>query len=321
MQEQTIEKTIDASPTKDLFISMLVKDIPLVRALVDLVDNSVDGARRLRGDGSLKGLEVRISIEKNTFKVTDNCGGIPVDIAQKYAFRFGRSSENSNQTKHSVGQFGVGMKRALFKLGQKFRIESTTNSSHFVVEVDVNEWKANEKTWEFQFKELEENLSNVLPEKIGTVITATALHELVAQDLALENFQIQLIADIEEAHQDSLDKGLNITFNGIPLKFRPFGLLNSERLKPAFKIMDFETEGKSPVKVKIYAGIADSNPNDAGWYIFCNGRLILGAAQTQTVGWGEGVPKYHNQFARFRGYVFTTRMTRAYFLGIQQKLE
>ena len=42
--------------------------------------------------------------------------------------------------------------------------------------------------------------------------------------------------------------------------------------------------------------------------MFCNGRMVLGADQTITTGWGEGgektIPKYHNQFATFRGYVF-----------------
>ena len=35
---------------------------------------------------------------------------------------------------------------------------------------------------------------------------------------------------------------------------------------------------------------------------------MLGADQTIVTGWGEGnsrtIPKYHNDFARFRGYVF-----------------
>jgi hypothetical protein len=41
MSNQTSSK-IDASPTKDFFISMLVKDIELIRAIIDLVDNSLD---------------------------------------------------------------------------------------------------------------------------------------------------------------------------------------------------------------------------------------------------------------------------------------
>ena len=66
------------------------------------------------------------------------------------------------------------------------------------------------------------------------------------------------------------------------------------------------------VGLRIYAGVNQSNPSDAGWYVICNGRLILSADKSETTGWGwrvvgltegDGVPRYHNQFARFRGYV------------------
>lgn len=43
-------------------------------------------------------------------------------------------------------------------------------------------------------------------------------------------------------------------------------------------------------------------------HTLANGRLVVGPDQTITTGWGEGdgktVPRYHNQFARFRGYAF-----------------
>src|SRR5262245_49152521 len=57
-------QTIDASPTKDFFISMLIKDIGTSRAILDLVDNSVDGARLLRPGGNYNGLKVEIEANK-----------------------------------------------------------------------------------------------------------------------------------------------------------------------------------------------------------------------------------------------------------------
>jgi hypothetical protein len=56
--------------------------------------------------------------------------------------------------------------------------------------------------------------------------------------------------------------------------------------------------------------VGDSSRAHAGWYVFCNGRCILEADQEATTGWSEvtedgiNVPKYHGQFARFRGYAF-----------------
>lgn len=298
-------RIIDASPTKDFFIHMLVKDIELTRAIIDLVDNCVDGALRTRPDRNYKGLEVRIEATPKAFRIVDNCGGIPIGLAQKYAFRFGRP-EDMPSIPHSVGQFGVGMKRALFKLGSKFTIESKTKTSRFVVEEDVDKWKA-QKDWQFRFKELEVNLRHVPPEDCGTKITVEPLQESVSQDFGLENFINRLRHEIRQAHQETIENGLAISLNRIPLEAHPMELLSSDELQPAFLEKKFTRNGFS-VNVKVYAGISKSEPAEAGWYIYCNGRLVMGADQTFTTGWGEGsgqtIPKYHNQFATFRGFAF-----------------
>src|SRR5215216_906231 len=134
------EKTVNASPTKEFFIFMLTRDIELSRAILDLVDNCVDGAIRERGDnGDFNGLYVRIEATKERFHIADNCGGMSAQVARDYAFRFGRPKEVVSM-KHSIGQFGVGMKRALFKLGTHFRVDSTTADSKFLLEVPVEDW-------------------------------------------------------------------------------------------------------------------------------------------------------------------------------------
>lgn len=77
---------INAFPTKGFFISMLVRDIELIRSVLDLIDNCVDGARLLRGEGGFDGLSTRIEVTADSFRIADNCGGIPVNIARDYAF-------------------------------------------------------------------------------------------------------------------------------------------------------------------------------------------------------------------------------------------
>jgi DNA topoisomerase VI subunit B len=131
-----LDNTVNASPTKEFFITMSVRDIELVDAVADLVDNCVDGARRIRPAGNFTGLWVRIEVSNRHFRIADNCGGISVDIARNYAFRFGRPKE-FKPSKHSIGQFGIGMKRALFKIGKEFVVDSSTASSRFVLTVNV----------------------------------------------------------------------------------------------------------------------------------------------------------------------------------------
>ena len=295
---------ISAYPTKDLFISMLIKDITLRDAIGDLLDNSVDGALRLRGGHSYKNLWVKIELnaEKGYFKIADNCGGIPVEVARDYAFRFGRPV-GSERTPHSVGLFGIGMKRALFKLGKKFRVESATPTSSFTMEVDVEQWKKHDKKgresdWTFQFEEADESKNN--PEdECGTTITVTELHEDVQKSFEMNNDVSELVEELQKEHFYNISKGLKIGVNGKRLKAKQLELLTSDKIKTAY----WESSD-SPLHVKIYAGVSEADRNDTGWYIFCNKRLIVGPEKR--IGWGVRkplrIPGYHSQYYRFRGY-------------------
>jgi hypothetical protein len=65
------------------------------------------------------------------------------------------------------------------------------------------------------------------------------------------------------------------------------------------------------VRVRIVVGMGNSSPREAGWYVICNGRVILEADRRPVTGWGLAedeantiiIPSFHNQFARFRGIV------------------
>src|SRR5947209_7086768 len=89
-EEELGELGIDASPTKELFVEMLTRDVALIPAIIDLADNCTDGARHTRGDKSWDGLTVDIEAKADQFVIDDNTGGMSVDVARHYAFRFGR---------------------------------------------------------------------------------------------------------------------------------------------------------------------------------------------------------------------------------------
>ena len=141
---------IEAMPTKAFFVNMLVRDIPLERAVLDLLDNCIDGAKSVRpGDeADYTGLFVTIEMNGERFKIEDNCGGFDVRQARRYAFRFGRP-DDADSTAYSIGQFGVGMKRALFKFGKFFEVKSTTENQHWSMHVGVDEWLSRETIGHF----------------------------------------------------------------------------------------------------------------------------------------------------------------------------
>ena len=297
-----VDNIIDASVSKSFFVDMLVRDIPLEMAIHDLLDNCVDGALNLRGNQSFGGLEVNITCSQEYFEIRDNCGGIDPDIARNYAFRFGRPKD-VEPVPHSVGRFGVGMKRAVFKLGKQFTVSSTSLKHRFVVDVDVASWEERPE-WQFEFKEMEEFLAEVLLEDRGTTVRVNKLLPAVSERFGLEYFVSRLHTDIQSRHQVHLDRGLVVRLNNRSIVGESVAFLESgANLRAGIRLDPY-----NGVIVQQIAGVGPRNPADAGWYVFCNGRMVLRADQSELTGWGEpGVerlPKYHNNYAWFRGCVF-----------------
>jgi hypothetical protein len=305
--DNEVDLRIDASPQKAFFVHTLVRDIPLENAILDLVDNAIDGAKRVKPDGKYAGLEISIVLSPDKFWIKDNCGGISLEVAQKYAFQFGRSSD-FKPMKHSIGQFGVGMKRSLFKLGNDFIVKSITETDQFSLAVNVPEWLALQE-WEFRLRKL--TAKRTKKSQCGTEITSTDLHDEAKEKFKQEWFLDKLRQQIRVAQEHFMRNGLIIKFNGKSIPAVPWRLKAAPGLQPYSEdFLDRIKGGKISSRIK--AGIGESNPNEAGWYIFCNGRCVVERDQTAVTGWGARFqgdngasnPKYHNQFSRFRGYAF-----------------
>lgn len=301
---------VKGSPTKELFIKMLTRDISLVDAISDLVDNCVDGAIRLKKGGKFTGLEVNITVTEDGFKINDNCGGIDKKLAQEYAFCFGRPS-GTPQIDYSVGQFGIGMKRALFKMGNKFEIKSTSKKASFSIEIDVNKWSG-DANWDFKFKNITDKKFS--PAECGTEIVVSSLNQDVKDRFKLESFRAELRDKIELQHLINLSRGLAIKINSHPIESTKLKLLDGNKFTTAYWAKRFKLHGNT--NVKIYAGISEDKQSKGGWYIFCNNRLIKGPEQTDITGWGTRspvkIPKYHGQFSRFRGLVLFESKTPSF---------
>ena len=189
---------VNANPTKEFFISMLTRDIDIKAAILELIDNSIDGAKKLRPNGDYSGLFINIKYDKDSFCISDNCGGMSIETATQYAFRFGRSNDRPKEEKqHFTGVFGIGMKRSLFRMGNYFEVSSTTNTEHFDLKVDVEEWvKSDEADWSFNLSDEKTNMSNTDSET-GTVIIVKKLHDGIAKQFDLKYFFSALITHIE----------------------------------------------------------------------------------------------------------------------------
>jgi len=300
---------INGNPTKVFFIEMLTRDISIRDAIIDLLDNSIDGANSINKN-DYSNLEINVTINKDEFIVEDNCGGFSLEVAQKYAFRFGRP-EDAPTTTGTVGRFGVGMKRALFKMGKAFEVESKTQLDHFQVDVDVANWKdkkiidhdengeeIQKDDWNFNYQEITQELSNL--QNNGTYIKVSDLYADVAKLFDDESFLNDLEDDIERILNFSLEKGITITLNGKTLSKHGIVLFN-ENSKPY--LFEGEIDG---VNVRVAAGLSHvGDPDASGWYIYCNNRLVVEKDKSSSTGWRTGnIPKWHVDYVMFKGVVF-----------------
>ncbi|MEN3950725.1 ATP-binding protein [Iodidimonas sp. SYSU 1G8] len=312
MEDDTLgQNEIDATPTKGFFIDMLTRDIPLDQAILDLVDNSVDGAKAMRAQlgGNFSDRWVKMTFDADHFSIIDNCGGFGKDAAKKYAFKFGRP-DSAVRTPHSIGQFGVGMKRALFKFGRHFVVRSATTDESWEVEVPVDGWES-EPGWHFPIADIDGD-SAVSTASPGTEIIVTQLRAEVSSRFSLTTFRNTIFELIKSKHRQFIAEGLSISVNGHHVDATSLHLLTNDGLIPGTDNLTFKDKDKAQVDVRIIVAVGPSSPRKAGWYVVCNGRVILEADRSPVTGWGlveeaantTLIPSYHNQYARFRGLVF-----------------
>ncbi|MDP1774786.1 MAG: ATP-binding protein [Methylobacter sp.] len=289
MTPQHETNRVDARPTKEFFISMLTRDIATDRAILDLIDNSIDAYQ----SNSKTDSRISITINRNEFAIRDNAGGLDLETAKEYAFRFGRSASNP-LTPNSVGQFGVGMKRTLFKIAESFYVESRKNDTSYRIDVDIQEWVSKE-SWDFFFDLLDKDVLN----EGETNISVTKLRPETSELFSEQTFSIGLGNEIAAAYFKQLSDGLNIELNGKQIRSEDVFVKVSDELsclKKSIKIDD--------VDISIICGVDDRELEGGGWYVICNGRLVSEADQSIATGWGcNGIPKYHPDFAFFRGLV------------------
>lgn len=303
MNKDKDKSTVAADPAKGFFVSMLIKDITLRDAIGDLVDNAVDAIKKRAENDDLSDYEIDIKLGKTYFSISDNGYGMEAEIARTTAFNFGKSDKHE-LISNSIGQFGIGMKRAFFKLGNIIDVRSVSPTSKFEIEIDVKEWLKDKDSWRYQFKEgtLKENIKNP-PSKTGFYVKITELSNDSVLSFGDKSFINKLINEIQYEHLLNINKGLTIKINDFKLNPTSIDLVFDDNIKPTYweKIGDEE-------KVRVIAGISTKDDEDGGWYIFCNDRLIIAKNKTDETVWtgskGDGVSLWHSQYHRFRGYVF-----------------
>jgi len=313
------ELKIHVYPVKDYFIRTITKDVELEDCVLDLLDNCIDGANRaiskkkLEGplsEEGYKGFRALINFDSTGFVIEDNCGGIPLDYAIDYAFYFGRRPDAPEDLDQKIGLYGIGMKRAIFKLGERIDILTSTRDEAYRVPIDVPEWAKNPDDWDFELEE-----SDVWQEP-GTRIEITNLKKEVMREFELTPFMTKLVRMIARDYSFFLQKGFEVIVNNnkvIPFEFK---LRQSDDFMPIN--IEYQDEIEEDVLISITAGMADVPLEDDsaeatqqireadyyGWFVSCNDRIVLAGDKSKETVWGDNEFTYwHPQYYGFMGIV------------------
>ena len=297
--EEMTKGKIDASPTKKLFIDILTKDISVKACILDLIDNSVDSY--IWNEISDR-REIRLNISKNQLEIFDNCGGIERDFLKTEVFRFGADIKRNKPT---LGIYGIGMKRAILKMGETILMETDDGRNYCKIQWNIDEWSKSEK-WDIPF---EYGDSRPPANKKGyTKIVVKDLYDTVKNKFDLDSFINEIKEAIHTTYTFFIEKNDIDFFVNNEARIEPY--LGSIRVQ--YEPTRFE-DSINGVKFEIISFI---DPHEGkrtkkelgkrGWNVFCNKRLILAEDTTETTGWSgpPELPKYHPIYNEFRGLVF-----------------
>lgn len=327
---------IKAGPTKAFFVKMLTRDIELADAILDLLDNCVDGVvrelKRLDEASSngapYAGYWAKIKATPEGFEIADNCGGIARTIAENSAFMLGRPDTDRDADVETVGMYGIGMKRAIFKMGRHCLVTSQPHGdTPYKVEIPPD-WLEDDTTtthdpsvnpWQLTLTTIDERLPSN-----GTRIVVRQLYEGIRRQFDVEQstFLTDLEKEISRHYALILEKGFSVYLNGVLITPVPLMILSPDQLglsdgpsiEPYVFVGEFDGVNVD-MAVGFYRPLATeqqlddealvrSSRENAGWTVICNDRVVLYNDKSPKTGWGTGgVPGYHNQFISIAGVV------------------
>ena len=298
---------------------MLPRDISLEDAILDLVDNCVDGAMRmrkatLRQKAPFKGYFAKLTLSASGFEITDNCGGIPKEYVAA-AFSLGRPSVDQDRNLPTIGMYGIGMKRAVFKLGREALVQSNSSDGFFEVCYTKTWMKPDNEDWDLPIT----RSALKKRQKRGVTIIITDLRAEIAKQFRSKAFANRLKEKIREHFGYLIHRGFKISVNNESLTPKTLHLKYvAHSREDAIRPYDYETTIKG-VDIKVTVGFFRALARDreieeeldgprskdsGGVTVVCNDRVVLLGDQSIKTGWGDGgVPRYHPQFRTIAGLI------------------
>ena len=304
-----MDELVSFQPTKRLFIDILTRDISINDCILDLLDNAVDSYTRNK---IKEKREVQLNFDKSKISIFDNCGGIEKERLKKEVFRFGAKDFSSNVP--TIGVYGIGLKRSIFKLGESIIFETDDGKDYCKLKIDVTDW-LNKK---------DQDGNDIWDLKLTETSTTKLLNgQKPYTRIEVKSLRYETIETFTLDFETKLKKTVKIYYSRFIQNDKISFYVNDEEQK-GFEIKVKSSDGFKPVKVEDdYEGVkitiicwldlkedqkrARKELGHQGWNIFMNERLVIFDDTSEDTGWLEGgsfLPKFHSLFNRFRGVVF-----------------
>ena len=296
----------DASPTKAFFIESLTRDLTLEDAILDLVDNSIDGAIRTQAldvsasllhsppEPKSKKVNIDIAITSDSLCISDSAGGIDPDLIGDDVFRLGRPPAKGTST---LGVYGIGLKRAVFKMGRRISVSSWHPKGAFEVQY-TPAWLDDDTNWTLPVKRLPNR------DRYGTTILVEDLYPEISMRVSSPELLNKLHASLSETYSLFLQRLVSVRLKGSEMPSRDIPLGQSDEITPG--VAELHDDG---VNVAILAGLAPRKGGAwamerAGWYVLCNGRVVVFADKSELTGWDVVGPQFTPKYRGFVGVAF-----------------
>lgn len=299
----------DASPEKRLFISLLSRDISLVDAILDILDNSVNSAlepfadrlktaedyENLLDDDSVKpACTINVIFDGHSLEITDDASGISAKRAETSVFKFGRS-EDADGKDDRLSVYGIGLKRAIFKIGDQIKINSDHKEGGFSLDLKVSDWaKLKQDVWGFPISQRPPSA------KTGTTIRVTSFHDEIAKRFNDGLLDGQLRDQIAKIYALFIGRIISINVNGQPVTGLSF-VVGSNMTGQQFDVGVVSCTVRAGVAAQADGRFRDSG---SGWFVFCNGRNVIFGDKGRLTGWSNTLPIFQPKHRPFLGLIF-----------------
>ena len=282
---------VNVTPKKRVLRS-IARDLDLTRSVLELIDNSID-AWKTNNTGMKLVIDIHISKQDRKLTFKDNSGGVPMSSISQL-FTLGDTGRSARED--SIGEFGVGLKRALFSLSKDFTLDARyPEENGFHCPVNVSKYLADDE-WELVCEH-----GTKAPEG-STIIEFIDLNFEVSDKVERE-----LRKAIAETYVDTLTNNGEIFVNSTAVNFNKFNQWTKfdgdhAEFSPKRVEMKIDVQGER-IGVDITVGLMETfhQTGDYGFYIYCNDRLAIRDGKDTQLGFNDYEFSYpHARFARFR---------------------